>query len=108
MRWMAWTMLGLALLAGPLAAGQGSGNPRGGLLIARQFCSECHAVERGQMTSPHARAPSFQKVANAPGMTAVDLRVWFESSHPSMPNLALNDKDSEDLAAYILSLKGRS
>jgi mono/diheme cytochrome c family protein len=81
------------------------GDPEQGVLLAKQVCSECHAVESGQRVSPHRRAPSFQTVANAPGMNGMALRVWIESAHPSMPNLALSEKDGEDVIAYILSLK---
>jgi hypothetical protein len=38
-------------------------------------------------------------------MTEMALRVWFQSSHPSMPNLMLTTKQSDDMIAYIMSLK---
>ena len=98
---------GSVALAGTAAA-QDSGSPRDGFAVANQICSECHAVKSGEAVSPHLRAPTFQKVANAPGMNAMTLRVWFQTSHPSMPNLMLSEKDGDDLIAYILSLKKRS
>jgi mono/diheme cytochrome c family protein len=105
---MAFVMIGFVAIATSVAEAKGLGNPQDGLNVARQLCSECHAVDRAQIRSPHERAPTFQTVANAPGMNATELRVWFESAHPSMPNLVLVEKDSADLIAYILSLKRRN
>ena len=104
---IAW-LNGLALLAAIYpAAARELGDPKAGLSYADQVCSECHAVRGGQRVSPHGRAPSFELVANAQGMTATALRVWFDSPHPSMPDLLLSEKQSDDLIAYILSLKKR-
>jgi len=89
------------------AVSQESGDARAGYAFARQVCSECHAVQKGQLTSPHSRAPSFTTVANTPGMSEMTLRVWFQSPHPSMPNLDLTEQKGDDLIAYILSLKTR-
>jgi hypothetical protein len=33
------------------------------------------------------------------------LRVWFQSPHPSRPNLMLKERTADDLIAYIMSLK---
>ena len=99
----------LAVLAqtigAPLASAQDLGDAKAGLIYADGVCAECHAVKKGQRVSPHERAPAFEVVANSRGMTEMALRVWFQSSHPSMPNLMLKEKQSNDLVAYILSLK---
>jgi mono/diheme cytochrome c family protein len=81
------------------------GDPAAGLAYANGVCAECHAVKKGQRMSAHERAPAFEVVANTRGMTDMALRVWFQSPHPSMPNLMLTEKLSDDLVAYILSLK---
>ena len=88
-----------------VASTQNLGDAKSGLVYAEGVCAECHAVKRGQRVSPHERAPAFQVVANSRGMTELALRVWFQSPHPSMPNLMLTEKLSDDLIAYILSLK---
>jgi len=62
-------------------------------------------VKKGERISPHERATAFEVVANARGMSEMALRVWFQSPHPSMPNLMLTEKLSDDLIAYIMSLK---
>lgn len=95
-----------SLVGGAHAAiAQDLGDPQAGQAYADGVCAECHAVKKGQRVSPHERAPAFELVANTRGMTAMALRVWFQSPHPSMPNLRLTEKVSDDLIAYILSLK---
>jgi len=108
MRVPAFVFLAIILMgaAGP-AVSQEFGDARAGYAYARQVCSECHAVQKGQLTSPHSRAPSFTTVADTPGMSEMALRVWFQSPHPSMPNLNLTEKNGDDLIAYILSLRTR-
>src|SRR5262245_15602078 len=85
------------------AAAQDLGDVRAGLAYANQVCAECHAVRVDQTVSPNSRAPRFEAVANTRGMSETALRVWFQSPHPSMPNLVLNKRDSDDVIAYILS-----
>ena len=99
-------LVALSLVTGaPVASAQELGDPEAGLVYAEGVCSECHAVKKGQRVSPHERAPAFEVVANSRGMTEMALRVWFQSPHPSMPNLRLTEKLSDDLIAYIMSLK---
>jgi mono/diheme cytochrome c family protein len=99
-------LVALFLVTGaPVASAQDLGDAKSGLAYADGVCAECHAVKKGQRASPHERAPAFEVVANSRGMTEMALRVWFQSPHPSMPNLMLTEKLSDDLIAYILSLK---
>ena len=88
-----------------VALAQDLGDAKSGFAYADGVCAECHAVKKGQRVSPHERAPAFEIVANSRGMTELALRVWFQSPHPSMPNLMLTEKLSDDLVAYIMSLK---
>jgi mono/diheme cytochrome c family protein len=101
-----------AILAGLILAGsavcawpQEPRDPRQGEAFAKAACSQCHAVGRKQLHSPNRYVPSFRTVAKMPGMTATALYVWFETPHPSMPNLMLRRADRENVFAYILSLK---
>ena len=99
-------LVALVLVTGaPVASAQNLGDTESGLVYADGVCSECHAVKKGQRVSPHEKAPAFEVVANSRGMTEMALRVWFQSPHPSMPNLMLTEKLSDDLIAYIMSLK---
>jgi len=89
------------------AMAQELGDARAGLAYASQVCAECHAVRVDQTSSPNSRAPRFEAVANTRGMSEMALRVWFQSPHPSMPNLMISKKDGDDVIAYILSLRKR-
>jgi mono/diheme cytochrome c family protein len=95
----------VALLAGSQAWAQDAGNRGAGLVLARQICSECHAIEKAQAHSLNADAPSFETIANVPGMTATALSVALQRSHQTMPNVMLNANELSDIIAYILSLQ---
>jgi cytochrome c len=58
-----------------------------GHAFARNACQPCHDV------------------ANTSGMTATAIRVFLMTSHPQMPNLILTPEETEDVIAYILSLR---
>ena len=87
------------------AAAQPFGDAVRGGNIARTDCSGCHAIGRGPDASPDPIAPRFSAVAATPGMTDRALRVWLQSSHPTMPNYVLSQEDIDDVSAYILRLK---
>jgi len=100
------SLIALSLAAAALpAVAQEPGDAKAGFAYAEGVCAECHAVKKGARVSPHERAPAFELVANTRGMSAMALRVWFQSPHPSMPNLVLKEKLADDLVAYIMSLK---
>jgi mono/diheme cytochrome c family protein len=88
------------------AAAQEQGDPQRGQSYAERVCSECHGVTVEDEFSPLLDAPTFKAVANTPGMTQTALSVWFQSPHPSMPNLVIPPEDLANVIAYILSLKG--
>ena len=58
--------------------------------------------------SPLPEAPTFQSVANTPGMTELALTVWLQSSHPTMPNIILKQDDLRNVVAYIRSLESKT
>lgn len=78
-----------------------------GRAIARGICATCHGTRTGEIDSPNPYAPSFENIANTPGMTAAALRVALNSSHRTMPNIILDPAQQRDLVAYILTLKDR-
>jgi mono/diheme cytochrome c family protein len=103
MKWLKGSLILFSIaLAQPAHA---QGDAKSGRDYAEAVCAECHAVKKGERVSPHERAPAFQLVANTRGMSEMALRVWFQSPHPSMPNLTLRDRTADDLIAYIMSLK---
>ncbi|MGO4404529.1 cytochrome c [Bosea sp. RAF48] len=95
----------LSVVPASLSAQQ-TGDTQQGLAFARQACAACHAVERGQPSSPNAQAPPFGAIANTRGMTGMALYAFLRTSHPTMPNLILEADEIANVAAYILSLKG--
>jgi mono/diheme cytochrome c family protein len=91
----------LALLQ-PLSAQNLRGNAESGRRLAIHWCSGCHAV-RPQRTLTFAA--DFADIAKQPSTTALSLRVFFRTSHHSMPNFILQPEEADDIVAYILSLK---
>jgi mono/diheme cytochrome c family protein len=96
------TVLALSVAASHVHA---QGNPQQGLALAQQVCSECHAIQRGQVRSPNSRSPTFVELATAPGMTATALLVALTTPHAGMPMFILTTEQRENVIAYILSLK---
>lgn len=97
---------GVVLAAAASAAeAQEPGSVEEGYRLAEEVCTECHAIEPGDLDSFNVDAPPFEEVANTPGMTALALSVWFRTPHPTMPNFVIEEGEASDLIAYILSLK---
>lgn len=83
-----------------------SGDVAQGLRLAQAWCEECHAV--GAKTVGPARAgPDFRDIANRAKTTALSLNVFLRSNHDNMPNFIIPRGETDDIVAYILSLKGR-
>jgi mono/diheme cytochrome c family protein len=99
----------IAVLAPLLASGQiraqPMDQPRQGLVLARQICAQCHAVEPGSLNSPNPAAPRFDVIANIPGMTATAISATLNTSHRTMPNVILDSDQAGAIIAYLLSLK---
>jgi mono/diheme cytochrome c family protein len=68
--------------------------------IAKTICGDCHAI-----SGPAGVGPSFQDIADQPATTAIFLQAFFRSNHDNMPNFIISPADTEDVIAYILSLK---
>ena len=98
------TFLALSVAVSPVHA-QGFGDPQGGLELAQQVCSECHAILKGQVRSPNSRSPTFLELATTPGMTIAALTVALTTPHAGMPMFKLTTEQREDVIAYILSLR---
>lgn len=81
-----------------------TGSPSSGRQIATGTCAACHQVVAGGPTRLGA-APSFVDIAGMPSTTALSLKVFLRSSHRTMPNLIISDADTDDVIAYILSLR---
>jgi mono/diheme cytochrome c family protein len=96
------------LLASGSAAAQGlPGDPASGQEVAMEWCTECHEVVPGVREPSVTEAPPFQAVADDPAATETALRAFLQTPHATMPNLRPTPEQTDDLIAYILSLKGR-
>ncbi|AWM04673.1 c-type cytochrome [Bradyrhizobium amphicarpaeae] len=85
--------------SGPRAAAEGH-------RLAEAWCESCHAVDP-HMPGFFDEAPSFQAIADRNGTTALSLKVFWRTSHRSMPNLVISPQQADALSAYILSLRDR-
>ena len=84
---------------------QDAGDAREGVATAQAFCSECHAVQKGERRSPNGKSPTFVEIANTPGITATALLVALTTPHAGMPMFVLTPAQRANVIAYILSLK---
>ena len=108
MRWMIPCLFAAAIFAVqfPALAQSGGGDPESGRQLATKLCSSCHQVL--PTTHPDkSDPPSFQSVADLPSTTGIALNVFLHSNHRNMPDFIISSAESNDLIAYILSLKQR-
>ena len=107
MRWMILPyFVASAILAAqfPVFAQPVGSDPASGRQIATTLCSSCHRV-LPMTLSDKADPPSFQSIADLPSTTGLSLNVFLHSNHRRMPDFIISRAESNDLIAYILSLK---
>jgi mono/diheme cytochrome c family protein len=107
MRWMILPYLVAATLRTaqvPALAQFVNGDPVEGRWIATRLCRSCHQV-LPMILSGKADPPSFQSIADQPSTTGISLKVFLHSNHRNMPDFILEGDESNDVTAYILSLK---
>lgn len=75
--------------------------------LGLKWCSECHLVARGQPKPPSDAAPSWYSVAKDPATTEGGLHAFFATPHKEMPNIMLSREETDEIVAYILSLKSQ-
>lgn len=102
--WISTVLLGTFLAPTPVL-GQELGDAAEGQRFAREVCAACHAVEKGDKMISLEGAPPFQDVANDPAASEVSLRVFLRSPHENMPDLILSDEETDNVVAYILSIR---
>jgi mono/diheme cytochrome c family protein len=80
---------------------------------ANVICAICHVATPDQGIEPvlHPAGPSFESIAQRPGITAEWIRTFLATTHhdagnaKGMPNPMLLDFQMEQVAAYIMSLR---
>jgi cytochrome c len=109
--WVHVTIVALAalvalclILRSANGAAPGSDSATAGHRLAEAWCMACHAIE-ARTAGASSAAPDFVQIASLPSTTALALKVFLRTNHPSMPNLVLTPEQTDDIASYILSLK---
>ncbi len=94
----------LAAVCPMLAQPSGSGSISSGHQIATAICGNCH--EDPASSQKAAVGPELEDIANRPSTTAQSLKEFLRSRHKGrMPNFLLSRAHTNDVIAYILSLK---
>ena len=105
---MAWHLrIGTALMVGaaPVALdAEARGDVDAGIDLAVEVCGQCHGVGFEE-ESPHYDAPTFFEIARDPAVTEIALRAFLQTPHHQMPDLRLSPAETDDVIAYILSLR---
>ena len=98
--------IGVLALAvnGPVFAQSPVGNTPSGLRVATTICGNCHQVTP-TMPPSAIKSPSFADIASRPTTTAASLKKFLRSNHSRMPRFILSRADTDDVVAYILSIK---
>jgi len=78
-------------------------DPSHGADIAKRWCAACHVVSDDQSHGSD-NVPTFASIGRRPGVTADSIATFLRDPHPKMPDMQISRKESEDLAAYIVSL----
>src|ERR1035441_5273547 len=107
MRWMILPYFAAAAIFAaqfPVLAQPVDGDPASGRQIATKRCSSCHRIQP-LTPSDKADPASFQSIADLPSTTGIFLNVFLLSNHRNMPEFMIEGDESNDVTAYILSLK---
>ncbi|MDR6874915.1 mono/diheme cytochrome c family protein [Bosea sp. BE125] len=104
-RWGSFALCAALFGAAPALA-EGIGDARAGREIATSLCSQCHQIDGSGRDSSRV-PPGFGAVADMASQTELSLRVFLQTPHGNMPRYQLTRDETEDVIAYILSLRAR-
>lgn len=101
----------LGLLSAAQAATDGPGSAGYGRQLTEEICGECHRVSKTPTAKPppmqeDLAAPDLTERLRDPGVTEMALRSYLQTSHPVMPNIRLTEEQTDDIVAYLMTLKG--
>jgi len=108
---IASTIASLIVAAFAHAASDGAGSINFGRRLVEEVCGECHRVSQPPTAKPppmqeDLAAPDLVERMHDPGITEMALRSYLRTSHPVMPNIRLSTEETDDVVAYLMSLKG--
>jgi mono/diheme cytochrome c family protein len=96
----------VSLAVAPALHAAPSRSAQRGLAFAEARCAACHAI-RADRTSPDPEAPSFETIANRPGVTRSTLRRFLRDSHnfPDAMSFRVDARRIGELADHIATLR---
>jgi cytochrome c len=97
-----FAMLGLSII-GLVPAPAALADVQKGAQLSRQWCANCHVIDRKQAGAVPQGPPTFSVVAQS--MTADQLHAFLSHPHGAMPDLALSRAEIDDLISYIETLR---
>ena len=102
--WLRAIAVGLAFgTISPVLGQDLPGDVKSGKQIAATWCAACHLIDSNVAVIDSV--PDFYAIANLPSTTALSLKVFLETSHDKMPNYRLKQSETDDVIAYIMSMK---
>ena len=100
------TLAAAVLAALPFAvAAQEIGDVAAGAHLAATWCSSCHVVTPSARAGASTGVPTFAAIAHMSSTTPISLRAFLQTPHARMPDLQLSRDETDNLIAYILSLR---
>jgi mono/diheme cytochrome c family protein len=102
-----WLSLWVALAAEfiamtPAMAAEDPDRVAMGRSLARQSCLTCHADDATTL-----KAPGFAAIGAMPSTTELSIKVFLRTSHRNMPDIMLDERQIDAIAAYILDRGGK-
>jgi mono/diheme cytochrome c family protein len=96
----------LAALASGAAAQQATRPPDPvlGREVAATHCRGCHLISPEDRGPVPDGVPSFPSIARREGASEAGIRAAILGPHPVMPDPPLTSQQTDDVAAYIMSL----
>ena len=98
-------VLGASLNGQAAAADQMLDAAERGRAYARAICSDCHVVEPSQESVAFIHSLSFEQIVTDSRMTEIAIRAFLQTPHVVMPDIILTRDQTDDLLAYMMSLK---
>lgn len=100
----------LSVIAALIGSGTGSaqdlGDVAAGRIVASSLCVQCHRID-GVDRDTGRVPPNFGAIADMASQTELSLRVFLQTPHGNMPRYQLTQTETEDVIAYIRSLRSR-
>jgi mono/diheme cytochrome c family protein len=103
MKAMRAVLAAMALWAAPA----GAQDAMQGRELAERWCANCHRVTASGPGPTNDAAPAFSSIAARSGVTADGISTFLRTPHATMPDHGLTLRQSQDLAAYVLSQRPR-